>query len=113
MSNPEPVNPELAKPEPVNPELTDLEQTALEAKLERVYSLGLILGVIGLAVGLFVQPVLWFGIAALVLVPLTSAGLMLLETRRKKWPNITRSILIALTGLLLAVLIGVLLPRQR
>jgi hypothetical protein len=106
-------NPELTDPQLIGPDSESTLEMAFEAKLERVYSLGLIAGVIGLAIGLFVRPVLWFGIAALVLVPLTSAALMLLETQRKKSSNITRSILMALAGLLLAVVIGVLLPKHK
>jgi hypothetical protein len=89
------------------------EMTDLEAKLERVYSIGLILGVIGLAVGLFVRPVLWMGIAALVLVPLSSATLMLLEARKTGNASLMRSVLFACAGLLLAVVIGLLLPKHR
>jgi ABC-type Fe3+ transport system permease subunit len=85
----------------------------LEKKLERVYSIGLIAGVIGLAVGLFVRPVLWMGIAALVLVPISSATLMLLEARRTQNSNLVRSVLFAFAGLLLAVVIGLLLPKHR
>lgn len=85
----------------------------LEIKLERVYSIGLIAGVIGLAVGLFVRPVLWMGIAALVLVPLSSATLMLFEARRTGHSSLVRSVLFAFTGLLLAVVIGFLLPKHR
>lgn len=85
----------------------------LEIKLERVYSIGLIAGVIGLAVGLFVRPVLWMGIAALVLVPLSSATLMLFEARRTGHSSLVRSVLFALAGLLLAVVIGFLLPKHR
>jgi ABC-type Fe3+ transport system permease subunit len=85
----------------------------LEAKLERVYSIGLIAGVIGLAVGLFVRPVLWMGIAALVLVPISSATLMLLEARRTQNSSLVRSVLFAFAGLLLAVIIGLLLPKNR
>ncbi len=85
----------------------------LEIKLERVYSIGLIVGVLGLAVGLFVRPVLWMGIAALVLVPLSSATLMLFEARRTGNSSLLRSVLFALAGLLLAVVIGFLLPKHR
>jgi hypothetical protein len=85
----------------------------LEAKLERIYSVGLIAGVIGLAVGLFVRPVLWMGIAALVLVPISSATLMLLEARRTRNSSLVRSVLFAFSGLLLAVIIGLLLPKHR
>ena len=93
-----------------NPEF---KLTSLEIKLERVYSLGLILGVIGLAVGLFVRPVLWMGITALVLVPLSSATLMLVEARKTGNSNLMRSVLFAFSGLLLAVVIGLLLPKHR
>jgi ABC-type Fe3+ transport system permease subunit len=101
-------NPETANPETANPELTDLE-----IKLERVYSIGLIAGVIGLAVGLFVRPVLWMGIASLVLVPISSATLMLLEARKSGHSSLVRSVLFAFSGLLLAVIIGLLLPKHR
>ena len=87
--------------------------TALEIKLERVYSIGLIAGVLGLAIGLFVRPVLWMGIAALVLVPLSSATLMLLEARKSGNSGLMRSVLFAFSGLLLAVVIGLLLPKDR
>jgi hypothetical protein len=85
----------------------------LEIKLERIYSMGLIAGVIGLAVGLFVRPVLWMGIAALVLVPISSAILMLLEARRTQNSSLVRSVSFAFAGLLLAVVIGLLLPKHR
>jgi ABC-type Fe3+ transport system permease subunit len=85
----------------------------LEVKLERVYSIGLIAGVIGLAVGLFVRPVLWMGIAALVLVPTSSATLMLFEAKRTQNSSLMRSVLFAFAGLLLAVVIGLLLPKHR
>ena len=87
--------------------------TALEIKLERVYSIGLIAGVLGLAIGLFVRPVLWMGIAALVLVPVSSATLMLLEARKSGNSRLVRSVLFAFAGLLLAVVIGLLLPKHR
>jgi ABC-type Fe3+ transport system permease subunit len=96
-----------------NPELTEPKMTDLEIKLERVYSIGLIAGVIGLAVGLFVQPVLWMGIASLVLVPISSAILMLLEARKSGNSSLLRSVLFAFAGLLLAVIIGLLLPKHR
>ena len=102
MPSAESSKPEL-KPVPTN----------LEIKLERVYSVGLILGVIGLAVGLFVRNVLWMGIAALVLVPLSSATLMLLEARKSADSSLVRHILLAFAGLLLAVVIGLLLPKYR
>jgi ABC-type Fe3+ transport system permease subunit len=85
----------------------------LEKNLERVYSIGLIAGVLGLAVGLFVRPVLWMGIAALVLVPISSATLMLFEARRTQNSSLLRSVLFAFAGLLLAVIIGLLLPKHR
>jgi hypothetical protein len=96
-----------------NPELTELNMTDLEIKLERVYSIGLIAGVLGLAVGLLVRPVLWMGIAALVLVPISSATLMLFEARRTQNSSLLRSVLFAFAGLLLAVVIGLLLPKHR
>jgi hypothetical protein len=96
-----------------NPESAKLELTDFEIKLERVYSFGLILGVIGLAVGLFVRPVLWMGIAALVLVPLSSATLMLFEARKSGNSSLVRSVLFAFLGLLAAVVIGLLLPKHR
>ena len=102
----------MPSPESPKPELKPV-LTNLEIKLERVYSLGLILGVIGLAVGLFVRPVLWIGIAALVLVPLSSATLMLLEARKSGNSSLVRSVLFAFLGLLVAVVIGLLLPKHR
>ena len=96
-----------------NPETTGPEMTGLEIKLERVYSIGLIAGVIGLAVGLFVRSVLWLGIASLVLVPLSSATLMLFEARKTGNSSLMRSVLFAFAGLLLAVVIGFLLPKNR
>ena len=96
-----------------NPETTGPEMTGLEIKLERVYSIGLIAGVIGLAVGLFVRSVLWMGIASLVLVPLSSATLMLFEARKTGNSSLMRSVLFAFAGLLLAVVIGFLLPKNR
>jgi hypothetical protein len=103
----------MSNPETRNPESPKLELTDLEIKLERVYSIGLLLGVIGLAVGLFVRPVLWMGIAALVLVPISSATLMLFEARRTQNSSLLRSVLFAFAGLLLAVVIGLLLPKHR
>jgi hypothetical protein len=105
--------PESANPETPKLETRKLELTGLEIKLERVYSLGLIAGVIGLAVGLFVRPVLWMGIAALVLVPISSAILMLFEARKSGNSSLVRSVLFAFAGLLLAVVIGLLLPKHR
>jgi ABC-type Fe3+ transport system permease subunit len=99
--------------EPVNPETKKLELTDLEVKLERVYSIGLIAGVLGLAVGLFVRPVLWIGIASLVLVPISSATLMLVEARKSGHSSLMRSVLFAFAGLLLAIVIGLLLPKHR
>jgi ABC-type Fe3+ transport system permease subunit len=96
-----------------DPEMTELKMTGLEKQLERVYSFGLILGVLGLAVGLFVRPVLWMGIAALVLVPISSATLMLFEARKSGNSSLVRSVLFAFVGLLLAVVIGLLLPKHR
>jgi hypothetical protein len=97
----------------LNPEPATLQPTDFEQKLERVYSIGLIAGVIGLAVGLFVRPVLWMGIAALVLVPISSAILMLFEARKSGHSSLMRSVLFAFAGLLFAVVIGLLLPRHR
>jgi hypothetical protein len=113
MSNPEPIKFEPVIPEPPKLEPPKLELTNLEIKLERVYSLGLIAGVLGLAVGLFVRPVLWMGIASLVLVPISSAILMLFEARKSGNPSLVRSVLFAFAGLLLAVVIGLLLPKHR
>ena len=96
-----------------NPEAPKLEPTAFEVKLERVYSIGLIAGVIGLAVGLFVRSVLWLGIASLVLVPLSSATLMLFEARKTGNSSLMRSVLFAFAGVLLAVMIGFVLPKNR
>jgi hypothetical protein len=103
----------MSNPETRNPESPKLELTDLEIKLERVYSIGLIAGVFGLAVGLFVRPVLWMGIAALVLVPISSATLMLFEARCTQNSSLLRSVLFAFAGLLLAVVIGLLLPKHR
>jgi ABC-type Fe3+ transport system permease subunit len=103
----------MSNPETRNPESPKLELTNLEIRLERVYSIGLIAGVIGLAVGLFVRPVLWMGIAALVLVPISSATLMLFEARKSGNPSLVRSVLFAFAGLLLAIIIGLLLPKHR
>jgi ABC-type Fe3+ transport system permease subunit len=103
----------MSNPETRNPESPKLELTDLEIKLERVYSIGLLLGVIGLAVGLFVRPVLWIGIASLVFVPISSASLMLFKARKSGNSSLLRSVLFAFAGLLLAVVIGLLLPKHR
>jgi hypothetical protein len=92
--------------------MPEFPKSSLEVRLERIYSIGLILGVLGLAVGLFVRSVLWLGIAALVLVPLSSAILMLFEARRTGDSGLVRNTLFAFAGLVLAVVIGLLLPKH-
>ena len=83
----------------------------METRLSRIYGLSLTGGLIFLAIGLLIHPVLWLGIGILVLAPLTSAVMVALETRETD-PSIFVSILLSGIGLILAVLVSLFLLRK-
>lgn len=83
----------------------------MEARLARVYGLSLTGGLVFLAIGLIVQPVLWLGIGILVLAPLVSAVMVALEARGQEG-NTFVSILLSGCGLVLAVLVSLLLLQK-
>ncbi len=83
----------------------------MEARLSRIYGLSLTGGLLFLAIGLFVHPVLWLGIGVLVLAPLTSAVMVALEARAHDKSTFV-SILLSACGLILAVLVSLFLLRK-
>ncbi len=83
----------------------------MEARLSRVYGLSLTGGLVFLAIGLIVHPVLWLGIGILVLAPLTSAVMVALEAREQDKSTFV-SILLSGCGLILAVLVSLFLLRK-
>ena len=83
----------------------------MEERLSRIYGLSLTGGLIFLAIGLLIHPVLWIGIGILVLAPLAGAVTVALETRETD-PNTFISILFSGLGLILAVLISLFLLRK-
>jgi hypothetical protein len=83
----------------------------MEARLARVYGLSLTGGLVFLAIGLIVQPLLWIGIGILVLAPLVSAIMVALEARGQD-PSTFVSILLSGCGLILAVLVSLFLLRK-
>jgi hypothetical protein len=82
---------------------------SLEQRLARIFGNGLSLALIFLLAGVLVRQVLWLGIGTLMLVPLVAAVLVWRE------PNTTKrtraNIVLALVGVGVAVLIGLLLRR--
>jgi hypothetical protein len=83
----------------------------MEARLSRIYGLSLTGGLVFLAIGLFVHPVLWLGIGVLVLAPLASAVMVALEARGQDKSTFI-SILLSGCGLILAVLVSLFLLRK-
>jgi hypothetical protein len=83
----------------------------MEERLSRVYGLSLTGGLVFLAIGLFVHPVLWIGIGVLVLAPLVSAVMVALEARGQDKSTFV-SILLSGCGLILAVLVSLFLLRK-
>lgn len=83
----------------------------METRLSRIYGLSLTGGLIFLAIGLLIHPVLWLGIGILVLAPLTSAVMVALEARETD-PSTFVSILLSGVGLILAVLVSLFLLRK-
>jgi hypothetical protein len=83
----------------------------VETRLARVYGLSLTGGLVFLAIGLIVQPLLWIGIGILVLAPLVSAVMVALEAREQDNSTFV-SILLSTCGLILAVLVSLFLLRK-
>ena len=83
----------------------------MEERLSRVYGLSLTGGLVFLAIGLIVQPVLWIGIGILVLAPLVSAVMVALEARGQDSSTFV-AILLSGCGLILAVLVSLFLLRK-
>jgi hypothetical protein len=83
----------------------------VEERLSRVYGLSLTGGLVFLAIGLVVHPVLWIGIGILVLAPLVSAVMVALEARGQDNGTFV-AILLSGCGLILAVLVSLFLLRK-
>ncbi len=81
----------------------------LEQQLARVFGLGLSAAILCLAIGVVIRPVVWLGIAALVLVPLIGATLVWQDKTVQQSTRV--SIALAFFGVLCAVLIGLFLRR--
>jgi hypothetical protein len=84
---------------------------SLEPRLVRLYGLGVLIGIGLMLVGLVFRPLLWVGVGALFCVPFTAAILVWLEARRTGDSAVSRAVLMALGGLVLAVVIGLLIPK--
>lgn len=78
----------------------------LEPRLVRLYGLGVLVGIGLMLVGLAFRPLLWLGVGALVCVPFTAAILVWREAHRAGDTAVSRAVLMALGGLGLAVVIG-------
>ncbi len=72
--------------------------------LPKLYGAALLVAMVGLAIGLFVPVVAYVGVVALLLVPIVSALRVLQSTKNDV--VLTRSIIVALACVGLAVLIG-------
>ncbi len=83
----------------------------MEERLSRIYGSSLTGGLVFLAIGLLVHPVLWLGIGILVLAPLVSAVMVALEARGQDNGTFV-SILWSGCGLVLAVLVSLFLLRK-
>jgi hypothetical protein len=83
----------------------------LEPRLVRLYGLGVLVGLVLMALGLVFRPLLWVGVGALFCVPFTAAILVWREARRAGDTAISRAVLMALAGLVLAVVIGLAIPK--
>jgi hypothetical protein len=83
----------------------------VETRLARVYGLSLTGGLVFLAIGLLVHPVLWLGIGVLVLAPLVSAVMVALQARGQDKSTFV-AILLSGAGLVLAVLVSLFLLRK-
>lgn len=82
---------------------------SLEQRLARLFGNGLSLSLIFLLIGVLLRPVLWLGIATLMLVPLTGAVLV---WREPETTQVTRvNIALALLGVVVALTLGLLLRR--
>ena len=77
----------------------------------RLYGLGVMVGLVLMLVGLVIRPLLWVGVGALFFVPFSAAILVWLEARRSHDTEVSRAVLLALGGLVLAVVIGLVIPK--
>jgi hypothetical protein len=82
---------------------------SLEAKLARVFGLGLTGAIVFLALGVLWSPLLWLGMASLIASPLIGAVIAWRDPGLLS--GVRQSILAATLGLALAVAIGLLLRR--
>jgi hypothetical protein len=82
---------------------------SLEQRLARIFGNGLSLALIFLLAGVLIRPVLWLGIATLMLVPLAAAVLVWREPDTTKQTR--ANIVLAFMGVGVAVLVGLLLRR--
>jgi hypothetical protein len=83
----------------------------LEPRLVRLYGLGVLVGIGLMLVGLVFRPLLWFAVGALFCVPFTAAILVWREARRTGDAAVSRAVLMAIGGLVLAVVIGLVIPK--
>ncbi len=77
----------------------------------RLYGLGVMVGLVLMLLGLVIRPLLWVGVGALFVVPFSAAILVWLEARRSRDAEVSRAVLLALGGLVLAVVIGLVIPK--
>jgi hypothetical protein len=84
---------------------------SLEPRLVRLYGLGVLIGIALMLVGLVFRPLLWVGVGALFCVPFTAAILVWREARRTGDAAVSRAVLMAMGGLVLAVVIGLMIPK--
>ena len=83
----------------------------LEPRLVRLYGLGVVAGLVLMLGGLAFRPLLWVGVGTLFCVPLTAAILVWLEARRSHDTAVSRAVVLAIGGLVLAVVIGLVIPK--
>jgi hypothetical protein len=83
------------------------QTSSLEPRLARLFGNGLSLALIFLLAGVVVRPVLWLGVATLMLVPLATAVLVWREADTSQQTRV--NIGLAFVGVGLAVVVGLLL----
>lgn len=85
--------------------------SGLEPRLVRLYGLGVLVGLTLMICGLVFRPLLWVGVGALFCVPFSAAILVWREARRSHDTEVSRAVVLAMGGLVLAVVIGLTIPK--
>ena len=83
----------------------------MEERLAPLYAGSVVVSIALFMVGVFFPPVLWAGVAVLVVMPLLSACVVVLEARRNGDGGLVWLVVASLAGVAAAVLLGLSLRR--